>query len=159
MQNANRSEDKMALPTRHMLTGMFFGAAAATGLAALGPGVDIRAMADEMFPSFDASRLMKFDDALFDVETDPGISTKAQSVAHVRKIEFGRASTVNIVTTASGTYSTDAMFSSHIRYPGIDVHRLTGPARPITSVAFWSDTSGWVVAPLLNAQSVLVLNN
>jgi hypothetical protein len=149
----------MALPTRHMLTGMFFGAAAATGLAALGPGTNIRAMAADMFPSFDASRLMKFDDALFDITTDDSVSTEPQSVTHIRKIEFGRASTVDIVTTASGTYSTDALFSPHFRYPGIDVHRLTGSAQPITSVAFWSDRSGWVVAPLLNAQSVLVLNN
>jgi len=149
----------MALPTRHMLFGMLVGAATATALAAVGPGTDIRAMADEFLPGFDPSHLVKYDDALFDVQTDDSVSLKANSVTRIRKIEFGRASTVNIVTTSSGTYSTDAMFSPHIRYPGIDVHRLTGPARPITSVAFWSDRSGWVVAPLLNAHSVLLLNN
>jgi hypothetical protein len=142
-----------------MLLGMLVGAATATALAAIGPGADIRAMADEFFPSFDASRLVKYDDALFDVQTDDSVSLKANSVAHIRKIEFGRASTVDIVTTSSGIYSTDAMFSPHIRYPGIDVHRLTGPARPITSVAFWSDRSGWVIAPLVNAHSMLLLNN
>jgi hypothetical protein len=128
-------------------------------LAAIGPGTDIRAMADEFFPSFDASRLVKYDDALFDVQTDDSVSLEAKAVTHIRKIEFGRASTVDIVTTSSGTYSTDAMFSPHIRYPGIDVHRLTGAARAITSVAFWTDRSGWVMAPLLDAHSVLVLGN
>lgn len=149
----------MALPTRQMLVGMFYGAAAATALAALGPGVDIRAMADELFPSFDASKLVKFDDALFDVKLADSVSTEATSVTHISKIEFGRASTVDVVTTPSGTYSTDAIFSPHIRYPGISVHRLTGPATPVTSIAFWSDKSGWVTAPLVGAGSVMVLGN
>ena len=111
------------------------------------------------FVEFVPARILELDDALFDVQTDDSVSLKANSVAHIRKIEFGRASTVDIVTTSSGIYSTDAMFSPHIRYPGIDVHRLTGPARPITSVAFWSDRSGWVIAPLVNAHSMLLLNN
>lgn len=149
----------MALPTRQMLAGMLFGAAAATALAAVGPGADIRAMADDMFTGFDPSKLVKFDDALFDVHVDDSVSTEAKSVTHIRKIEFGRASTVDVVQTSSGTYSTDAVFSPHIRYPGIDVRRLTAPAEPVTSIAFWSNSSGWVVAPLLDAHSVTMLGN
>jgi hypothetical protein len=54
---------------------------------------------------------------------DDSVSTEVQRVRTVKKIEMGRTSTVSIVTTPSGTYSTDAMLSPHVRYPGIEVER------------------------------------
>lgn len=148
----------MGLPTKPVLTGMLLGAAAATGLAMTGAGFDIRAVADELLtPVFDASKLVVFDDTLFSVEVEPGVSTEVLKTATIRKIEFGRTSVVKVTTTASGTYSTDGLYSPHFRYPGIHVRPLTGKAVPVQSVAFWSDTSGWVVSPLLNAGSVLAI--
>jgi len=118
------------------------------------------ALADGMLaPSYDPSKLVIFNDTLFSVRTEPSVSTEALSTAVIRKIEFGRTTFVTVTTTANGTYSTDGLYSPHFRYPGIHVRPLTGQGTPIKSVAFWSDQSGWVSAPLLNAGSVLVLGN
>src|SRR5690606_7541371 len=114
----------MGLPTKPVLVGMTLGATAATALAMSGAGSDIRAFADEMLtPGFDKSKLVIFDDSMFSVSVDPSISTEATRTEFVRKIEFGRTSVVKVTTTASGTYSTDGLYSPHIRYPGIHVER------------------------------------
>jgi len=73
--------------------------------------------ANELFPKpFDPRSLRKFDFTL-----DDSVSTKAQRVDTVQKIGFGKRTIVAIVTTPSGTYSSDAIASPNIRYPGIDV--------------------------------------
>jgi hypothetical protein len=41
----------------------------------------------------------------------------------VTKIGYGKKSKVSIVTTATGTYSTDGIRSPNVRYPGIEVGR------------------------------------
>jgi len=148
----------MGLPTKPVLVGMFLGAAAATGLYMTGSGADIRAFAeDALTPAFDASRFVIFDDSLFSVTMEPTVSTEALETTTIRKIEFGRTSMVKITTTTSGTYSTDGFSSPHIRYPGIQVDRLTGRGTPVQNVAFWSDRSGWIVAPMLDAHSVITI--
>jgi hypothetical protein len=38
----------------------------------------------------------------------------------VKKIAHGRTSSVTVVTTPSGTYSTDGLLSPHVQYPGIE---------------------------------------
>jgi hypothetical protein len=73
--------------------------------------------ASEIFPKpFDPKSLRKFDFTL-----DDSVSTKVQRVATVQKIGFGQRTMVAIVTTPSGTYSSDAIVSPYVRYPGIDV--------------------------------------
>lgn len=67
-------------------------------------------------PSFDMSRLKKFD-----ITTNGTVSTKAERTEYVSKIAFGHRTRVAIVTTASGTYSSDALLSPNVKYPGIDV--------------------------------------
>jgi hypothetical protein len=47
----------------------------------------------------------------------------------VRKIAFGHPTVVTIVTTSSGTYSSDAITSPHVLYPGIEVTPTHGGAR------------------------------
>jgi hypothetical protein len=59
----------------------------------------------------------------YKITFDDSVSTDVQQVRTVKKIEAGRTSTVSIVTTASGTYSTDGILSPHVLYPGIDVER------------------------------------
>lgn len=150
----------MGLPTKPVLVGMTLGATAATALAMSGAGGDIRAFADDILaPGFDKSKLVIFDDTLFSVTTEPSVSTAPLKTEFVRKIEFGKTSVVKVTTTATGTYSTDGLYSPHFRYPGIHVDQLTGPGVPVQTVAFWSDKSGWVVAPVLNAGSVLTIGN
>lgn len=73
--------------------------------------------ASEIFPKpFDPSTLKKFD-----ITIDDSVSTKVQRTDTVQKIGFGKRTIVSIVTTPSGTYSSDAIASPNVRYPGIDV--------------------------------------
>lgn len=84
--------------------------------------------AEDLFPApFDASKLRKYA-----ITLDDSVSTDVLSRRTVTKISFGRKSVVSIVTTPSGTYSSDAITSPNIRYPGIEV----GPRR-------WGDV--WAV--------------
>ncbi|KKB08845.1 hypothetical protein [Devosia chinhatensis] len=128
----------MNLPTRQMLMGMTLGALCATGLAAIGPGYVLEAFADEMPAGFNADKLVRFGDRDYEVAYADWVSTDPLSTATVKKIEAGKVSYVSITTTATGTYSTDALTSPHVLYPGIDVRE----ANPTGNFfAFWSGGS------------------
>lgn len=81
----------------------------------------VRTIKDLFPPPFDPSKLRKFD-----IEFSDKVSTEPVRTQYVRKIAFGRPTTVTIVTTSSGTYSSDAITSPHVLYPGIDVSRKYG---------------------------------
>lgn len=53
----------------------------------------------------------------------PTVSQDVLTSGTVRKIGFGRIETVNIVVTSTGTYSSDAMDTTHVIYPGIETGR------------------------------------
>lgn len=84
----------------------------------------VRTAKDIFPPPFDPSKLKKFDIELADT-----VSTEPLRTQYVKKIAFGRPTTVTIITTSSGTYSSDAITSPHVLYPGIDVARKHGGAR------------------------------
>lgn len=93
-------------------------------------------------PKFDPKSLRKYDVTL----DDDVVSTEVTHRALVSKIGFGRRSVVSIVTTPSGTYSSDALVSPYVRYPGIDVvpnaeYYWDGYGRPHVSVG--TSTSPW----------------
>ncbi|UXN73657.1 hypothetical protein N8D56_23295 [Devosia sp. A8/3-2] len=75
----------------------------------------------------DPSQLVKFEGTNYLVENEDWVSTTPLSSTRVKKIEMGKVSYVDITTTETGTYSTDAMFSNHIQYPGISVERALAP--------------------------------
>lgn len=81
-------------------------------------------------PAFDPRTLRKFDIVL-----GPGVSTDVQRSVTISKIEYGHRSFVTIVTTPSGTYSSDGLASAYVKYPGIDVDPI------------WQDHHGWA-API-----------
>ena len=60
----------------------------------------------------------------YDISFDDTVSTEVLRTETVRKIGFGRVTDVWIATTGSGVYSSDAMVSPNIRYPGITVTPL-----------------------------------
>ncbi|KRA55955.1 hypothetical protein [Devosia sp. Root635] len=127
----------MNLPDRHLLLGMTVGALCATALAAIGPGMVFEAFADEFTPSgIDAASLVRFEDRDYTVDYDASVATDPLSTTTVKKVEAGKVSYVTITTTATGTYSTDAMFSSHVQYPGISVEAAE-PARNVFS--YWTN--------------------
>src|SRR4051812_35589586 len=112
----------MNLPDRHLLLGMTVGAICATALAAIGPGMVFEAFGDEFAATgVDAAGLVKYEDRDYTVDYDASVATDPLSTVRVKKVEAGKVSYVTITTTATGTYSTDAMFSNHVQYPGISV--------------------------------------
>jgi hypothetical protein len=127
----------MNLPDRHLLLGMTLGAICATALAAIGPGAVIDAFADEgAIIGIDPSSLVRFEDRDYKVGYEDWVATDPLSTVRVKKVEAGRVSYVTITTTATGTYSTDAMFSRHVQYPGISVE----DAEPIqTQFSYWTN--------------------
>jgi len=118
----------MNLPDRHLLLGMTLGALCATGLAAIGPGMVLQAFGDEFktVNGVDPSSLVRFEERDYVVNYDDWVATDPLSTTRVKKVEAGKVSYVTITTTATGTYSTDAMFSNHVQYPGISVEQAPG---------------------------------
>lgn len=117
----------MNLPDRHLLLGMTLGAICASAIAAIGPGMVVAAFADDAGANgVDVASLVKYEGRDYHVDYDDWVATDPLMTVRVKKIEAGRVSYATITTTASGTYSTDAMFSNHIQYPGIRVE----PAEP-----------------------------
>ena len=127
----------MNLPTRHVMIGIVLGSLTASVLAVTGPGATMPALANEVLasvaPGFDTSKLVKFNDEDYHVEHEDWVATDPLSTVRVKKIEGGEVSYVDITTTATGTYSTDGMFSRHVQYPGIHVEKVD----PRNRFSFW----------------------
>ena len=116
----------MADPARIILAGLVVGLLGAT---AIGVGsLQAASAADalekathtvgDLFadPPFDPRKLRKYDIALAE-----SVSTEVQHSTTITKYGYGQKKLVQIVTTPSGTYSSDALTSPYVRYPGIDV--------------------------------------
>lgn len=88
----------------------------------------------QLFPApMDTSKLLKWN-----FEVDPGVSLEPIRQSTVKKIAFGRVSTVGIVETATGVYSSDALTDPHVRYPGI----TATPKYAARTMMYWNG-HGW----------------
>lgn len=130
----------MTLPTRHMLLGMTLGALTASIVAVIGPGMVMPSLAEDLLGTsvargFNTDDLVKFEDRDYAVSNEDWVSSDPLSTVRVKKIEAGKVSYVTITTTATGTYSTDGMFSRHVQYPGISVTEH----RPANQFSYWSN--------------------
>jgi hypothetical protein len=76
------------------------------------------AFADMFAKPFNPKSLVKFD-----ITYGPSVSTEVRHSVTISKISYGQREYVSIVTTPSGTYSSDALTSPNVRYPGVDVTR------------------------------------
>ncbi len=104
--------------------------------------------------ALDDTRLLKRNGDYFAVDAEPGYSLDATSAVTIKKIGYGETSFVTVVTTPSGTYSTDGLASTHIRYPGIHSAQLAVyPFMGYGSIFAWSKLTGWTKIPLLDARS------
>jgi len=144
----------MNLPTRHMLMGMTLGAFCASALAIIGPGFVLTAFADEMKAGIDVAGLVRHEGRDYDVQHEDWVSTEEVSRSRIKKIEFGRVSYVDVVTTSTGTYSTDAMFSDHMQYPGISVAEAPSAAFG-GALSIIGAHGNWVSLPLINNNSIV----
>lgn len=112
----------------------------------------VLASAKDMFapPKFDPKTLRKFDIVL-----DDSVSTEVTHQAVVTKIGFGKRTIVSIVTTPSGTYSSDAIGSPYVRYPGVDVAPADDiwPSGQHDRVRVSSSESPWGKSTSISVQS------
>jgi hypothetical protein len=72
----------------------------------------------------DLQNLVFFKGDTYSVTYEDSVSREATAQTTVRKIGYGKTSIVNIITTASGVYSSDALTSPHILYPGVHVEKV-----------------------------------
>ncbi|MCD7059298.1 hypothetical protein [Pelagibacterium xiamenense] len=84
------------------------------------------AFADEDAP---LSNLVTFEGRDYDVTAEDWVSLEPTSTASVRKIGYGKVTEVNIATTATGVYSSDAIVSPYVQYPGIEVRPVFSPRK------------------------------
>ena len=141
----------MVLPDRKVLLGLAVGVLCGMGVAAIGPGAVVSVFADESRTGIDPDGLVKFEGSAYDVQYEDWVDTTPTSKSRVKKIEFGRVSYVDITATATGTYSTDAMFSDNIQYPGIAVNEVPSPYASAISVI--GRGGHWMVLPLARGNS------
>jgi len=82
---------------------------------------------------------------LHKVRLGDGVSREVIRTSTVTKIGYGRVTQVNVATTATGTYSTDALQSGNIQYPGITVDpAATHSFAEGVSMLVWERGFGWV---------------
>ena len=143
----------MNLPTRHMLIGMTLGAICATALAAIGPGVVIDAIADERPVGIDTGSLVRVAEDGYEVQVEDWVDTVPLATTRVKKIEGGQVQWVDITTTATGTYSSDALVSKHIQYPGFEVKKAA-EFKPSNRFSFL-DGKNWLSFNTANGLSMI----
>ncbi|WP_375449711.1 hypothetical protein [uncultured Devosia sp.] len=141
----------MVLPDRKVLLGVVLGAVCGAGLTIAGPGAVMGAIADETQTGIDPTSLVKFEGRDYDVQYEDWVDTEPTAKSRVKKIEFGRVSYIDITTTATGAYSTDAMFSVNIQYPGITVEPVSAQIASAVSVIGFG--GHWVDLPLAPGNS------
>jgi hypothetical protein len=114
----------MVDPIRVLALGAFFGSMVAWSLVspkqmsavAEEPVRVVATAIEDLFPDTVDPKIFR----KYDITFDESISTDVSRTQVVTKIGGGRASEVTIVTTPSGTYSTDGVLSPNVRYPGIE---------------------------------------
>ena len=151
---------------RSVVLGGLIGVVVAGGLAlptilppALAQDEPMRTIVESMEPRtaptvIDGEALVKPDwtGAAEDV-VEPWVSTDAISYSTVRKVSFGRTEFVQIATTSTGVYSSDAIESAHVRYPGI--HGGQPDDQGIGTIQIWD--GGWKIIRPLNAGSFITV--
>lgn len=86
-----------------------------------------------------------------DWTVEPWVSSEVTHEATVRKIGYGRTTFVSVMTTNTGTYSSDGLASPHIRYPGIHKNQTAA----FDGIAVWD--RGWKLIAALDAGSFVAV--
>lgn len=110
------------------------------------------AISNELFNNgvadrLDISGLYRSPDGRHTLTTDGSVSLVPIAYDQVKKIAFGKKSMVRIVTTASGVYSTEGLYSPYIRYPGITLSP-NPDAEPEHGVLVLAAGGNWIGVPL-----------
>lgn len=103
----------------------------------------------------DFDNLIRIDDREYELAYSKNFASEVQSSTTVRKIGFGRTTNVGIVTTLSGTYSSDGLMSPHVRYPDIEVRRRAAGAQTGLKAGVWHRGFGWLPQNFSPANSII----
>jgi hypothetical protein len=107
----------------------------------------------------DFSNLIRIGDQDYDVRYSADFSDQVVSQHTVQKIGYGKKHDVTIITTESGTYSTDGLASRHVRYPDIDARRARSNSFDGLFGAIWFRGVGWMPTEFSPAHSVITFGN
>lgn len=141
--------------------GTLIGAAIVGGLAgllrlppAIAEELDTR-LADILPPVgavIDPDALVRFKDRDYSVTYEDWVDTNPIERTTIRKIAFGKTTFVTVTTTDAGAFSSEALFSPHVRYPGVHVTAAPRAPAPLTAI-HWGGSRGWVETQLVDAGS------
>ncbi|MEO5805826.1 hypothetical protein [Devosia sp.] len=141
----------MSKTIRRLLLGVNFAVACGVGFLVLAAANIIPVFADEPGPQgFDASKLLHLGSQDFTI--DSTVSTAPLGIARIKKVERGHVSYVDLITTSTGTYSTDVLTSSNVSYPGVENKHDTQAGM----LSFWGPT-GWMLLAHDAASSTIYL--
>jgi len=102
------------------------------------------------------SDLLRVGKRSYNIKIDSSVSRQILSQYRVRKFGFGRLENVRIISTASGTYSSDALASPHIVYPGITISQVKPfEVSKTFSILVWQAPDGWKALESSSAPSFL----
>jgi hypothetical protein len=112
------------------------------------PTKTLLSSASEIFPPpFDPSSLVKWT-----YELEPSVSTEVVKESTIKKIGYGNTEIVHVLQTPSGTYSTDALQSPHVEYPGVIKKRTHDQL----GLAFWHN-GRWIMQKAMTAGSFVTI--
>ena len=108
----------------------------------IGRTLSMAAFADETDTQpIDFDNLIRMNGRELQISTDETVSMDVLFTSQIKKIGYGHVKTVNIVRTPTGTYSSDALVSPHVLYPGVKVSEVL-PALTTNSLSLISGL-GW----------------
>lgn len=77
----------------------------------------------------------------FSITRDESVSMEVEFQYQMKKIGYGRETIVNIVRSPSGTYSSDALISNNVIYPGVTVREIRNA--PMGDAKIWILDQDW----------------
>lgn len=98
--------------------------------------------------------LVRINDEDYELRYSEDFSDEVIATSTVRKIGYGKAQDVDIVTTPSGTYSSDGLASRNVRYPAVEATRARPWGHAGLTGATWVPGVGWVARSYAPARSV-----
>lgn len=116
-------------------------------------------MGGNAFSPNDLENLVRIDGGLYQVEFSPEISQDPIASSVITKVEGGRVSSVNVVHTNSGIYSTDGLVSNHVQYHGVTVRRLDEIEFGLPLAFAWLRGYGWTSLPKNGSGAVVYMND
>jgi hypothetical protein len=108
----------------------------------------------ELFPpAFNPAGLVK---PSYEYEVADTVSTEVLHRRQITKIAYGQKSVVTVITTPTGTYSSDGLSSPHVEYPGVTKTWVDDPE--LGTLAMWNGDE-WEPLETIAADSFAVIDN